>query len=294
MNPRYPLHIPSKGRYEKRLTSDYLSLMKLKHYIIIEDQEYKKYQLYTKDNPYIKLVVLDKQYQKDYDACMKLEDHESRGSGPARNFIWDYSIANGYDWHWIMDDNIRNFMRLYKNKRLYVKDGTIFRCMEDFTQRYSNVVMSGPNYVMFVNEKAKYPPFTHNTRLFSCNFIKNNIPFRWRGRYNEDADLSIRILKAGYCTIQFNAFLQQKLNTQKMGGGNTDTIYKDGTLEKSKMLARLHPDCIKIKWKYGRWHHDYTAGFRRFKKNKLIKRDDIEIKSGINNYGMKLIRVNNG
>ena len=89
--------------------------MKVKHNIIVEDQEYTKYKLYTKDNSFVNLVVLDKKYQKDYDACMHLEDHQSRGSGPARNFIWDYSISNGFDWHWIMDDNIRAFYRLNKN-----------------------------------------------------------------------------------------------------------------------------------------------------------------------------------
>ncbi|MGD8785799.1 MAG: hypothetical protein PVJ60_00110 [Phycisphaerales bacterium] len=291
MNPEYPIHIPSKGRYEKRLTSDYLSIMKVKYHLIIEDQEYKKYKLYTKDNPFVKLVILDKKYQKNYDACCKLEDNESRGSGPARNFIWDYSISNGFDYHWIMDDNIRNFRRLNNNKRQYVRDGTIFKCIEDFIKRYENVAMGGPNYVMFIPDRSKKPPFTPNTRIYSCNFIRNDVPFRWRGRYNEDTDLSIRMMKAGWCTILFNTFLQQKLTTQKMKGGNTDEIYADGTLEKSKMIARLHPDCTKVVWRFGRWHH-YTD-YRKFKKIKLKKRKDSKIEPGINDYGMKLVRVAN-
>jgi hypothetical protein len=289
MNPEYPIHIPSKGRYEKRLTSDYLSIMKVKHHLIIEDQEYKKYKLYTKDNPFVKLVILDKKYQKNYDACCKLKDNESRGSGPARNFIWDYSISNGFDYHWIMDDNIRNFMRLNNNKRQYVRDGTIFKCMEDFIKRYENVAMGGPNYVMFVPDKSKKPPFTFNTRIYSCNFIRNDVPFRWRGRYNEDTDLSIRMMKAGWCTILFNAFLQHKLATQEMKGGNTDEIYTNGTLEKSKMIARLHPDCTKVVWRFGRWHH-YTD-YRKFRKIKLKKRKDLKIEPGVNDYGMKLIKI---
>jgi len=41
-------------------------------------------------------------------------------------------------------------------------------------------------------------------------------------------------------------------------------------------------------WKINRWHHyvDYSV----FKNNKLIKREDIEIPDGINNYGMILKR----
>lgn len=33
-------------------------------------------------------------------------------------------------------------------------------------------------------------------RAFPCILIQNDIPFRWRGRYNEDTDLSLRALKA--------------------------------------------------------------------------------------------------
>ena len=64
---------------------------------------------------------------------------------------------------------------------------------------------------MFVPRKsADLPPFKANTRIYSCILIDNALPFRWRGRYNEDTDLSLRVLKAGLCTIQFNAFLRRR------------------------------------------------------------------------------------
>lgn len=289
MNPNYPIYIPSKGRYERRLTSNYLSKMKVRHNVVIEEQEYQKYKAATKNNPFVNLIILDKKYQKNYDSCDKLGMSKSKGSGPARNFIWDYAVDKGYNWHWIMDDNITAFYRMNRNKQVYVNDGTIFRCMEDFCNRYENVGMGGPHYHNFVHRKSKKPPFIHNTRIFSCNLIRNDIPFRWRGRYNEDADLSLRMIKAGWCTILFNAFLQDKVATQIMKGGNTDDVYKDGTLDKSKMLARLHPDCTKIVKRFGRWHH-YTD-YSKFKKIKLIKRDNIEVKNKKDNYGMRLVNV---
>ena len=61
---------------------------------------------------------------------------------------------------------------------------------------------------MFVVRKCGVlPAFKASTRIYSCIPIDNALPFRWRGRYNEDTDLSLRVFKAGLCMIQFNAFL---------------------------------------------------------------------------------------
>ena len=56
--------------------------------------------------------------------------------------------------------------------------------MEDFVLRYKNIAMAGPQYTMFVTDRSAntYPPFTVNTRIYSCNLIRNDVPFRWRGR----------------------------------------------------------------------------------------------------------------
>lgn len=268
--------------------------MKLEHHIIVETQQFAQYQASTNSNPFVKLLVLDKKYQADYDTFDKLGDSKSKGPGPARNFAWDHSLSEyNSPWHWVMDDNIRAFYRLNRNIKARVNNGAIFRAMEDFTFRYENVGMAGPNYEMFVPRKKKVPPFILNTRIYSCNLIRNDLPFRWRGRYNEDTDLSLRMIKAGWCTIQFNAFLQDKVATQIVKGGNTMEFYaNEGTLPKSRMQVAMHPDCSKLVFKFGRWHHhvDYT----RFKRIKLVKKEGLNIKSGSNNYGMKFKRKSTG
>jgi hypothetical protein len=150
--------------------------------------------------------------------------------------------------------------------------------------------MAGPQYEMFMPRRYKAPPFILNTRIYSCNLIKNSIPFRWRARYNEDTDLSLRILKAGRCTVLFYAFLQKKVATQIMPGGNTDEFYaKEGTLPKSEMLVKLHPDVATLVMKCGRPHHH--VDYSRFKKNGLIRIPGVEISDHVDNYGMQLITV---
>ncbi len=276
MNPKYPIYIISKGRWESRLTSKALEKRNVPYHIVIEPQEYDNYASVIDPQ---KILVLP-------------FSNLGQGSIPARNWVWEHSISIGAERHWILDDNIKAFYRFNNNLKVPAITGSIFKACEDFTERYKNVVISGMNYFMFASRKNKLKPFTPNTRVYSNLLIQNNIPFRWRGRYNEDTDLCLRVLKDGWCTILFNAFLAQKSVTMTMKGGNTDELYKqdkdfDGRLEMAKSLQRQHPDVTQIKWKWGRWQHQ--VDYRRFKNNKLIKRDDIEIPKGINNYGMKLI-----
>lgn len=287
MNPNFPLYIPSKGRFDSMLTSKALDRMGVPHRIVIEESEYLKY-LEAVSGDKAKLLILDMAYKEKYELCDEFGLSKSTGSGPARNFIWEHSISEGWDWHWIMDDNIRCFYRNHQNNRIEVLSGAIFRAMEDFVLRYKNIGMAGPCYSMFaiIPKMEQMTPFIMNTRIYSCNFIRNDLPFRWRGRFNEDTILSLDMLKAGLCTVQFYAFLQNKMATQTMSGGNTDEIYQEGTMEKSRMLVREHPDVAKVTWEYGRWHHhvDYAP----FRRQKLILKDGVIKPRGSNQYGMRL------
>lgn len=288
MNPKYPLYIVSKGRWKSRLTVKALDRMNVPYYVVIEKQEYKKYK-HVIDKK--KLLILDPAYQENYETFDDLGNTKSKGPGPARNFAWEHSISNGFAYHWVMDDNITEFYRLNHNIKWRAYTGTIFYAMEVFCERYENVLMAGPNYEMFVARKQFHFPFTTNTRIYSCNLIRNDIPYRWRGRYNEDTDLSLRILKDGYCTVLFNAFLQAKRGTQIIKGGNTKEFYeKEGTYYKSKMLVDMHPDVTELMWRFNRYHHyvDYSRFMNPVTGNKLKFKKDIKIKKGVDNFGMVL------
>jgi hypothetical protein len=285
MNPEYPIYIVSKGRWDTRLTSKALEKANIPYYIIIEKQEYQNYANVIDPK---KILILPTEYQDKYDTCDDLGSSKSKGPGPARNFAWEHSIALNAKWHWVMDDNIKVFNRLNRNKMVQVTSGAIFKASEDFVNRYENVAISGFNYDFFVQSKQQHSPYILNTRIYSCLLIRNDIPYRWRGRYNEDTDLSLRALKDKFCTIQFNTFLQEKAQTQTIKGGNTQEFYeKEGTLPKSKMLEDLHPDVAKVVWKFNRWHHH--VDYRPFKKNRLIKKQGLVVPDVVNNYGMKLI-----
>lgn len=277
-------------------TSRHLSEQGTKHFVVVEDSEFEQYSaaLY---GSLATVLVLDDRFKREYETCDDLGLSRSTGPGPARNFAWNYAIDMGAEYHWVMDDNIRGFYRLHENKKYRCNSSAMWAAMEAFCRRFENVAMAGPNYEMFAPRKSKLPPFTTNTRIYSCNLIRNDVPFRWRGRYNEDTILSLDMLTAGWCTIQFNAFLQDKMGTQIQKGGNTAEFYHaegtvnggaryadTGTLNKSAMLVREYPEVAKIKRKFGRIHH--VVDYSRFKANRFVLRHNLP--KGTNEFGLRL------
>ncbi len=285
MNPEYPIYIVSKGRWESRLTSKALERMGVPYFIIVEESDYKKYAEVIHS---YKILILPQQYIDAYDTFDNLGTGKGVGPGAARNYAWDHSVDKGFSRHWVMDDNIAAFNRLNRNYQIKVDSGTIFKVAEYFVDRYTNIAIAGLQYDFFIKAKTVVPPIILNTRIYSCLLIKNDINYHWRGRYNEDTDLCIRVLKDGWCTVEFNAFTQEKATTQTMRGGNSAEFYDvEGTKPKSQMLADMHPDVAKVVWRFNRWHHH--VNYKSFKDNKLIPVHDLIIKNKVNNYGMVLV-----
>lgn len=296
-NPKHPVYIVSKGRSDSMVTSRSLARMRVPHFIAIEPQDYTAYD-----------EALDKFNIRGYVTLLVLPfSNHGDGPGRARNWCREHSIAMDDEYHWVLDDNIADFYRLNKNKRYRVESGAMFRACEDFIERYENVPVSGLQYRFFIAPDSEYPPFVVNTRIYSCIFIRNDCKHWFRGRYNEDTDLSLRVLKDGDCTIQFNTFLQGKMATQTLKGGNTAEFYHKegetaedkskwiehynptGTVNKSQMLVDMHPDVCRMVWRYNRWHH--YCNYNVFKKNRLRLKPDVDLKAlpPVDEYGLKLV-----
>tara|TARA_Y100000004_G_C8928842_1_gene418944 strand:+ start:827 stop:1681 length:855 start_codon:yes stop_codon:yes gene_type:complete len=277
---KYPIYVISKGRWEERLTAKSLEKNQIHYRIVIEPQEYDQYAAVIDPK---KILVLP-------------FSNLGQGSIPARNWVWEHSIQEGHNRHWILDDNIRQFYRLNNNQKIRVYDSTPFKVCEDFTDRYLNVPMSGLQYAHLLPRRQKFPPFDYNTRIYSCILLSNTmVKHRWRGRYNEDTDLSLRILKDGWATLLIQAFLCDKQATMESKGGNTDELYRqdstfDGRYEMAKSLYLQHPDVVNISRRWGRWQH--IVNYRPFKRNKLIRKKDVTLTGRNNNYGLKLKKTN--
>jgi len=268
VQPRYPLYIISKGR-PKCITARALARMGVPFQIVVEPSDVASYRALWGSR------VITGEF-----------DTTTRSSIPVRNYVDQIAPTTKY---WLLDDNIEDFNYLTDNQKYVVRTPAIFAATEDFVERYTNIGQAGFNYYSFSKKTERVPPYYLNTRIYSCTLMIKDVDIErdggklWRGRYNEDTDLSLRILKAGYCTVLMNVFLAGKVSTQRMSGGNTDTVYTDGDERKAfaESLREQHPDCVEVVRKFKRWHH--KVDYKRFKQQ-LIVGDPHTVRD----YGLRL------
>lgn len=272
MNPEFPIFIPTKGRYKTPLTIRAFGAIGVPFVAVIEKQEYDQYaEIVPKD----RLLVLP---------------HQNQGLIVTRNWIWDYAQHElKAPYFWTFDDNIRGFYRLHENIKYQCSSGTFLYVIEQFAQRWENLPICGMQYEFFAPRKQKCNPLIINTRIYSNMLIRSDAPYRNRLFYNDDTDLCLQVLKAGDCTVLFQSFLADKIQTMKLKGGMTDYYEQtDKRLQFARELQEAHPDVVKIVWKFHRWHH--LVDYQPFKKNTLRLKPGIVIPDGPNNYGLILTR----
>ena len=245
--PRYPIYVPSKGRAQTAQTAKFLTADGIPFRLVVEEPEADEYRARW---PAAEVLVLPFQDQGTV--------------VPARNWIADHAAATGADRHWQLDDNIWGIRRLWRGRRLKCHAGTGLRVCEDFTDRYENIAVAGLNYLMFVQDSTERP-FYVNVHVYSCCLIDHRLPFRWRGRYNEDTDLCLQALSAGYCTVALNVFMAHKQRTMTKAGGNTAELYGgDGRAHMARALERRWPYVVETRRRFSRPQHVIRDGWRGF------------------------------
>lgn len=269
--PRYPVYVISKGRAATGTTARFLQRDGVPFRLVVEPQEADE-------------------YAAIYGDVVERLPFSNLGQGgiPARNWVWDHAIATGAERHWILDDNIRQVRRLYRDKRIPCASGPVLACIEDFSDRYENVAIAGMTYTTFARPRIRMPAFYTNQHVYSCLLILNTLEQRWRGRYNEDTDLCLQVLADGWCTVLVNMFGIDKANTMTMNGGNTDELYRgDGRLKMARSLERVWPGVVRTDRRYGRPQHVVKNAWRNFDTPLRLK-PGVELPTGPNEYGLEL------
>ena len=132
---RYPVFIPTKGRYKTPLTIVGLRRIGVDFRIVVERQEYEDY---------CKIVDPKK---------ILVVPHQNKGLTETRNWIWDFAAENGHKRFWTFDDNIgqkidsriASIFRLNKNLKVPVDTCSPLVAIEDWVDRYENVTIAGMN-----------------------------------------------------------------------------------------------------------------------------------------------------
>jgi len=253
---KYPVYIISKGRYKNPITALYFQNTGIDYLIAVEPQEYDLYCAKLGVKRVLKLPF----------------SNLGLGSYPARNYCWEHSIQQSAKYHWIFDDNIRGFCVWQKGKKVNTDEANnILKYLEKYV-KISNTDITGFEYRYFSSQPPKRP-FKTNCHVYSAMLIKNDLPYRWRLKYNEDVDLCLQVLHNGGKTASCLLYLTNKVSTvAKMKGGNQTELYKGNdpkkNLLKAKMLEAVWPQYTKTVIRFGRHHH--LIDWKQFNKSTKI------------------------
>jgi hypothetical protein len=245
--PRYPVYIPTRSRWQKGRTLTIAALRK-------DGVPFRAVVVPSEADVYADAVGRDRLL------VLPSDDYVLRD---ARNWIKDHATAEGYARHWQLDDNIREFRRLYKGRRIPAEAGLALRYCEDVTERYRGIAVSGLNYQMFVTPDT--PPAFVNDRVYSCTLVANDAPYRWRLIYNDDVDLCLQAIAGGHFTLLVNIYMADKQQTMRIEGGNTNQLYAgDGRLVMARAIERAWPGVVKVTRKFGRPQH--SINWKKFRR----------------------------
>lgn len=210
---KYKIYIPSRRRYEKNLTAELLLKHNIDFKLIVEKNDYDDY------------------YKKYGDKVLSLEGSDYGGVDYARNWIKKYSKSQGEEKHWQLDDDIKTLYILDDDKKLIKTNPEIVlsKC-EEFTDKYTNVAISGLSSSPFVRFSTK--PYEVNKFAYTCFLVRND-NYSWDNNVEDDLDYNLQILTGGDCTLKFNKYCFAWSDTQTQKGGYTD-LYEDG-----KRLVRM-------------------------------------------------------
>lgn len=240
--PRYPVYVPSKGRAHRPLTARMFAKAGVPFFVVVEPSEVESYEKEWKDQ----LLVLPE---------------DGRGLVYSRNWIKDHARDAGHARHWQFDDDVYRIRRMHAGYRIPV-DASIALCMiEDFIDRYENVALASINSQFFTPvsrgaSRQRWPPFYLNSRCYTCFIMRNDLPNRWRFRYNEDTDMTLQVLSDGWCSILFNVFLIDTPATMTAKGGQMANMYGgDGRLKMARELERVWPGVVTTYRRFGRPQH---------------------------------------
>jgi len=214
-DPTYPICVLSYKRanvYGR--THHALTKMKIKHYLFIEPSQEEEYRKWY-DSEFCELVV--------YGADLS---EENMGGTPGRNFILDWGKFHNFERVWMLDDNIKGWMRLYKGFKYPINSPVIFTHIEDYIERYDNVGAVSHNLNTHIREGDFRKCVVKNDKSYSSMLLPTDPDVRFRYKHQEDNLMSIEFIEKGYCNLCFNSVLYDKNTSGKDGGGNRESIYK--------------------------------------------------------------------
>lgn len=215
----YPICILSLGRANDKTgyTHNLLCEMNIKHNIFIEPREYEDYNNWI-NHEYCNIIKSDRNYS--------IED--KMGGTPMRNNILNWAKNNNHSYVWMLDDNIKSYVRFYQGDKNKIYSKQIFTSIENYIHRYDNVGIISHNFAPLVCEGDARACLVKNGKCYSSMLIRTDTNIYFDAKYNEDVLISISFICKGYCNLCFN-HVQYNKDTSGTNKGGNQSIYKEHT-----------------------------------------------------------------
>lgn len=213
----YPICIVSFGRHNKYgKTHTFLTKCKIKHYLFVQPNEIDLYSKWY--DPTYCTIVMSKE---NFNSTRKM------GSTPMRNYILEYAREElKKDMCWILDDNIKRYLRYYQGAKNEIQSHSIFSHVEQYIKQYDNVGIVSHNFNPFVMEGDCRTCLVKNGKCYSSMLLWTNNDIKFRYKHQEDNLISMEYINKGYCNLCFNSVIYDKETSGKDKGGNATEIYK--------------------------------------------------------------------
>lgn len=288
----YNIYVPSYGRSHQILSSGTVGMLQEFNvenwYVAIDPSQYEAYsKVIEKKHIIIRDISFRDESVTDITTSLASPNY-THGTAGIYNFLLSFSRSLGEAKYWTMDDDIVGIAMKAKKGDENMKADDVYD-KNDFYRCSKIVEDYGFDYKKFMksledtSDKARNPGFVAlekfglvfalpiywklGTRAYSYYLTDNSSQINHIGALNNDVTTSIEVSKRGFVNMLFEGICYNSLPTQA-GGGLTEQYKRWGTLEKSKRLVKVSPQCAKIVDRYSRVHHsvDYNA----YNKQRLV------------------------
>lgn len=257
---KYPICIISKDRSDICTTHKLFDEYGIEYFYMVEPQDYQDY------------------YQKFGNKVINIGKDDA-GIYFVRNFCIEWSKQNGYDMHWQIDDDLRNFyyrpMNHFKGTRdrqLINNPLEMILHIEDIAQRCVNYGAGCITHDGFAFSKKN--DIDINKMVYCFHLINNDINARYKPNTSEDIDFSVQVLMEGYVTMIFNTYSFTTPQSGKIKGGcNSSMDYmNDGRYKRNIELCKTYPKWFTEYTKNGQSEIKPSKIWKTFKQKPMTKR----------------------
>ena len=215
-------------------------------------------------------IVIEPQDRSDYRAhsdCLLVLPENNQGLAYSRNFVLNYARDRGFDWFWMLDDDIFKFYKTIGKRNIAISARECFEGAEGLFKDMTSVAQAALEYQQFSWSQSKPLHINGYCDVAVCINVKRTktIAYRQKVELKEDRDFTLQCLSKGFRTVRTCHFAFSAPQNGSIDGGLFD-VYKSGRERQAvdEMCRIWGPSiCTPITKKNGR--RDVKVNWRFFK-----------------------------